>query len=362
MNETSSRLVVNLNERSYPIYIGEDLLLEGSWHNYIPGQQVCIVTNATLAPLYLSELKNSLKEFVCDEIILPDGESYKTLDSLSTIFDCLIKKQHRRNTTLLALGGGVIGDITGFAAASYQRGVHFIQLPTSLLAQVDASVGGKTAINHPLGKNMIGAFYQPKAVVIDINTLQTLPDREFNSGIAEIVKAALIADEDLFCWLETNMKKMLDKEPMALLYAIKQAIAIKIRIVVADERENNIRAYLNLGHTFAHGIEQLFGYGTYLHGEAVAMGLVLAADLSTRLGWLDPSILLRIKNILTMAKLPIRLPSSLSAERLLESMSTDKKKHSPDLKLILLKGIGQVAVSSLIDEQLIVATIKDNTV
>lgn len=359
MNEIT-KLIVNLSENPYPIYLGEGIYNQSLWHSHIASQQVFIVTNEIVAPFYLNPLLDSLADYQCDAKVLPDGEEYKTLSSLSTIFDELIQKGHRRNTTLLALGGGVIGDMTGFAAACYQRGAHFIQLPTSLLSQVDASVGGKTGINHPLCKNLIGAFFQPKAVVIDVNTLATLPEREFVSGIAEIVKAALIADEDFFYWLEDNMSKLLAKETQSLHYAIKQAVAIKIKFVVADERESDIRVFLNLGHTFAHGIEQSLGYGVWLHGEAVALGLVLVVDLSVRLGWLDATILDRLKNVLTIANLPIRLPSSLSTNRLLQSMGTDKKKNSKELRFVLLKGIGQPLVSSEIDSKLLEAVIQAN--
>ena len=354
------KLLVNLNDRSYPIYVGANLFSNNLLSNHIIGQQVFIVTNETVAPLYLKMIKSNLSNFQCDEIILRDGEQYKTLETLSLIFDELISKKHRRNTTLIALGGGVIGDMTGFAAACYQRGANFIQVPTTLLGQVDASVGGKTAVNHPLGKNMIGAFYQPRAVLIDVDTLQSLPMREYCSGMAEIIKAALISDEEFFCWLESNTEKILHKDQSALIYAIQQACAIKIKIVVADERETNIRAFLNLGHTFGHAIEQCLGYGTWLHGEAVALGLVLAADYSRRLDWIGTAMLDRIKNLLTITKLPIRLPSSLSADQLIESMEKDKKKDNQNLKLVLLKGIGQTVLSSQIDRNILKATLDEN--
>lgn len=355
-----TKLSVNLPEHAYSIYIGENLLSQSFWQATVCGQQVLIVTNTTVAPLYLNNIKQLFNGLQCDDIILPDGEQYKNWQSLNHIFDHLIEHQHRRNTTLIALGGGVIGDLTGFAAACYQRGVAFIQLPTTLLAQVDSSVGGKTGINHPLGKNMIGAFYQPKTVIIDINTLQTLPTRELVSGFAEIIKVALIADEDFFCWLEANINKLLNKEPASLLYAIQQAVAIKVKIIVADEKEANIRVWLNLGHTFAHGIEHALGY-QLLHGEAVALGLILAADYSVRIGLLDENILSRIKNLLTRVNLPLRLPKSITPEQLFLSMQRDKKKDSSELRLILLKEIGQPIVQSTIDLTLLEATLLDNT-
>lgn len=351
--------MVNLNE-PYPIYIGTDLFSSNLFSSHVIDQQVCIVTNEKVAPLYLSTIQKNLEKFQCDAIILPDGEEHKTLATLSLIFDELIIKKHRRNTTLIALGGGVIGDITGFAAACYQRGVNFIQIPTTLLSQVDASVGGKTAVNHPLAKNMIGAFYQPKAVVIDIGTLQSLPEREFYSGLAEIIKAALISDPDLFTWLETNIKNILLRNDLALMHAIREACNIKINIVVADEKDTHTRMLLNLGHTFAHAIEQILGYGVWLHGEAVSVGLVLAADYSYRLGWIEKATLERIKNILTIAKLPITLPNSISVDRLIKVMNTDKKKDAQHLKLVLLKGIGQVVVNSHINLQILEASISEN--
>lgn len=357
---TPIKLTVNFEDRSYPLFIGQKLLEQSLLANYITAEQVLIVTNETIASRYLAQVKNQLSAFVCDEIILPDGEQYKTLDTLGVIFDHLIRHKHRRNTTLIALGGGVIGDITGFAAATYQRGVNFIQVPTTLLAQVDASVGGKTAVNHPLGKNMIGAFHQPKAVVIDIDTLQTLPGREFRAGLAEIIKAALIMDDSFFGWLEDNLEKLLALDYLALQHAVTTACAIKIKIVVADEKEAGKRALLNLGHTFAHAIENLMGYGSWLHGEAVALGLILAADYSHRIGWLDLSSLARIKNILTMAQLPIRLPDPISANDLIEAMSTDKKKDSSGLKLVLLKEIGHAVLSVNVDSNILEAIIDEN--
>ncbi len=261
---------------------------------------------------------------------------------------------------MIALGGGVIGDMTGFAAACYQRGANFIQVPTSLLGQVDASVGGKTGVNHPRAKNLIGAFYQPKAVLIDTSTLQTLPQREFCSGMSEIIKAALICDEEFFCWLEERVISLLEKEGNMITHAIKEACHIKAKIVMQDEREANIRALLNLGHTFGHALEQYLNYSDWLHGEAVAVGLVLAAEYSKRIGWLDEKSVLRIKNILTMANLPTKLPSSISVSKLIESMSSDKKKDTSKLKLVLLKGIGQAVLSTQVDLKILEATISEN--
>ena len=279
-------ITIDLGERSYPIYIGENIASDGAlFAKHIVSRQTLVVSNETVAALYLEPITKALRNYQCDVLLLPDGEQYKNLTVLNKIFDMLLEKKHQRSTTLLALGGGVICDMTGFAAACYQRGVAFIQIPTTLLAQVDASIGGKTAVNHSLGKNMIGAFHQPRCVIVDINTLQSLPDREYRAGVAEIIKAALICDAEFFVWLEQNSAKILAKDKVALVYAIARACEIKASIVAADETETEgVRALLNLGHTFGHAIEQVFGYGQWLHGEAVAMGLVLAADLSVALG------------------------------------------------------------------------------
>ena len=281
-------LTVDLGDRSYPIFIGENLLNRAElFMPYIAGKQVLIVSNTTIAPLYLDTLRATLSVERVDSVILPDGEQYKTLDQLNTIFDDLLERRHNRTTTLIALGGGVIGDMTGFAAACYQRGVAFIQVPTTLLSQVDSSVGGKTGVNHPLGKNMIGAFHQPRCVVADIDTLRTLPAREFSAGIAEIVKYGLICDREFYVWLTRHMAGLMARDAQLLGEAIYRSCANKARVVAADEREGGLRAILNLGHTFGHAIETAQGYGVWLHGEAVAVGMIMAADLSARLGWIS---------------------------------------------------------------------------
>lgn len=344
-----NKLSVNLGERSYPIYVGENLLSQAVLRPYIKGEQVLIITNTVLAPLYLDKVCALFSDIQCDQLILPNGEVTKTLRTVEQIFNTLIERKHRRTTTLIALGGGVIGDMTGFAAACYQRGVNFIQIPTTLLAQVDASVGGKTAVNHPQAKNMIGAFHQPKAVVIDTSTLSTLPEREYASGLAEIIKAALIDDAEFFFWLEEHLPNLLKRDAAALNYAIMQACAIKIKIVAEDEKETGLRALLNLGHTFGHAIEQITGYQQWLHGEAVAIGLLMAARHSAQIGWLDHKKVDRIKKILTMANLPIRLPNDISVKQMIACMDTDKKKDSAGIKLVLLKDIGQAVLSQQID-------------
>jgi 3-dehydroquinate synthase len=353
-------LRVNLNDRSYSIHIGQNLLQTELLLPHIKGDQVCIVTNQTVATLYLDALIANFAHLQCDAVILPDGETYKTLETIGSIVDSLIKKGHRRDTTLVALGGGVVGDMTGFVASCYQRGVNFIQVPTTLLGQVDASVGGKTAVNHPRGKNMMGSFYQPKTVLIDINTLKSLPPREFRCGVAEMIKAALISDDDFFCWLETHMPQLLDQDPVSLSHGISQACAVKIKLVIADERDNAMRALLNFGHTFGHALELLFNYEGWLHGEAVAVGMILALEYSRRIGYLDSKTVERVRNILTMVNLPIRLPSSITAQQLINGMSTDKKTDLSGLRLVLLKGIGRAVLSSHIDLEVLEETITDN--
>jgi 3-dehydroquinate synthase len=338
-------LTVDLDTRSYPITIGQGLLGEPAWiAPYLHGQQVLIVTNETIAPLYLEKTLPSVANVQVATVILPDGEEYKTLEIMHRIFDTLLAQRFDRQCTLVALGGGVIGDITGFAAACYQRGVAFIQIPTTLLAQVDSSVGGKTGVNHPLGKNMIGAFHQPQCVVIDTDTLSTLEDRQLAAGLAEVVKYALINDFEFFEWLEQHAQKLLTKEAEALNFAIARCCQNKANIVTQDERESGIRALLNLGHTFGHAIETGAGYGHYLHGEAVAIGLRLSASLSAKLGWLSPQMVHRIVTLLQQMQLPTTIPQDLSVQSMLELMKVDKKVKQGKIRLILLKTIGQAQV------------------
>jgi 3-dehydroquinate synthase len=339
-------LPLDLGERSYPIYIGSGLLDQADLlKRHIAGSRVAIVTNATVAPLYLAKVRERLGALRPVEVILPDGEQHKTLEVLNRIFDALLAARCDRRTTLIALGGGVIGDMAGFAAASYQRGVPFIQVPTTLLSQVDSSVGGKTGVNHPLGKNMIGAFYQPRAVIIDTDTLNTLPDRELASGLAEVIKYGLIRDPEFFAWLEANLDKLLARDAEALAYAIHRSCRNKAEVVAADERESGVRATLNLGHTFGHAIETGLGYGEWLHGEAIAAGMVMAADLSRRLGWLTAAETARIEKLIRGARLPVRAPASLSPARFLELMAVDKKVLDGRLRLVLLKHLGEAVVT-----------------
>ncbi|WP_165678305.1 3-dehydroquinate synthase [Metapseudomonas otitidis] len=340
-------LQVDLGERSYPIHIGADLLSKAElFAPHIAGKQVAIVTNETVAPLYLERLTQTLGGYKVQPIVLPDGESFKNWETLQLIFDGLLTARHDRRTTIIALGGGVIGDMAGFAAACYQRGVDFIQVPTTLLSQVDSSVGGKTGINHPLGKNMVGAFYQPKAVLIDTATLRTLPPRELSAGLAEVIKYGLICDAPFLDWLETHMEALLALEPTALTEAIERSCAAKARVVGADERESGIRATLNLGHTFGHAIETHMGYGVWLHGEAVAAGTVMALEMSRRLGWIDAAERDRSIRLLRAAGLPIVPPQEMTPAHFLEHMAVDKKVIDGQLRLVLLSRLGEAVVTA----------------
>lgn len=340
-------LQVDLGERSYPIHIGADLLSKAElFAPHIAGKQVAIVTNETVAPLYLERLTQTLAGYKVQPIVLPDGESFKNWETLQLIFDGLLTARHDRRTTIIALGGGVIGDMAGFAAACYQRGVDFIQVPTTLLSQVDSSVGGKTGINHPLGKNMVGAFYQPKAVLIDTATLRTLPPRELSAGLAEVIKYGLICDAPFLDWLETHMEALLALEPTALTEAIERSCAAKARVVGADERESGIRATLNLGHTFGHAIETHMGYGVWLHGEAVAAGTVMALEMSRRLGWIDAAERDRSMRLLRTAGLPIVPPQEMTPAHFLEHMAVDKKVIDGQLRLVLLSRLGEAVVTA----------------
>ena len=319
-------LHVELGERSYPIYIGQGLLARTELlTRHIAARQVMLVTNETVAPLYMDKVKAALRDHQYEAVVLPDGEQYKTLEVLNVIFDALLARHFDRSVTLIALGGGVIGDMAGFAAACYQRGVAFIQVPTTLLAQVDSSVGGKTGVNHPLGKNMIGAFYQPQCVVIDTDVLNTLNDRELGAGLAEVIKYGLIRDRAFFEWLETNIDALLKLDATSLIYAIERSCTNKAEVVATDEREGGVRALLNLGHTFGHAIETGLGYGSWLHGEAVAAGVCLAAELSQRLGWLNEQDVTRIVSLIRRAGLPCHLPPELDAKSMLELMGWIKR-------------------------------------
>lgn len=355
-------LTVPLGKRSYPIYIGSGLLTTSDLLSpYITGNQILLVSNVTVAPLYLESclhaIKSSHKPLHIESLILPDGEEYKNLATLNLIFDKLLNLRFDRSCTLVALGGGVIGDITGFAAASYQRGVNFIQIPTTLLAQVDSSVGGKTGVNHEFGKNMIGAFHQPRCVVADIDTLNTLDDRQLSAGIAEIIKYGLIRDNTFIDWLEKHMSKLLDRDPDILAQAVQRSCQYKSEIVAADELESGQRALLNFGHTFGHAIENGMGYGKWLHGEAVAAGMVMAADLSVRQGWLTKHELDRIKRLVDSSKLPNRSPPEMNPKTFLSLMSVDKKVKLGIINLVLLDCIGDAQVRNDYDPELLIETL-----
>lgn len=338
-------LQVELGQRSYPIYIGEGLLGQGLIRQHIKGQQVLVVSNQVIADHYLEPVLAELAELECHTLILPDGEQHKNLDTLNQIFTALLEQGHNRSTTLVALGGGVVGDMVGFAAACYQRGVDFVQVPTTLLAQVDSSVGGKTAVNHPMGKNMIGAFYQPNAVVIDTAVLTTLPERELSAGVAEVIKYGLIRDQDFYQWLEQNIASLMEREPQALIHAIEQSCLNKAQVVAEDETEQGNRALLNFGHTFGHAIETATDYSLWLHGEAVGAGMMMAAEFSAELGWLDKQQLPALAALLKAAKLPLAPPQSMTAQDFIALMARDKKVLTGQIRLVLLEAIGKAVVT-----------------
>jgi 3-dehydroquinate synthase len=347
MSSAMRTLTVDLGERAYPIFIGTGLIDDAELYRpYVHGRQVMVVTNETVGPLYLEAVRSALAGFQVAEVVLPDGEQYKTLQVLDRIYTALLEQRFDRRCTLVALGGGVVGDMTGFAAASYQRGVNFIQVPTTLLSQVDSSVGGKTGVNHPLGKNMIGAFHQPQCVIADTATLDTLPDRELSAGLAEVIKYGLINDAEFFDWLEQNMPRLVARDPAALSFAIERSCADKAAVVAADERESGQRALLNLGHTFGHAIETGMGYGSWLHGEAVGAGMCMAAAMSAALGWLRPEQVRRVEALVAAAGLPVAPPAEVSAERFMQLMAVDKKVLDGQLRLVLLRDLGQSVITA----------------
>jgi 3-dehydroquinate synthase len=350
MQNKKTTVKVDLGDRSYPIHIGRGLLgCSNYYREHVNGSQVLIVTNETIAPLYLDLVMPALESFQCKTVILPDGEIYKTLEVWETIFDALLQARFNRQCTIVALGGGVVGDMAGYAAASYQRGVNFIQVPTTLLSQVDSSVGGKTGVNHSLGKNMIGAFHQPKCVIADTDTLNTLDDRQLSAGIAEIIKYGLINDPELFDWLENNVESLLSRDPESLAFAIERSCIDKAQVVAADELEAGQRALLNLGHTFGHAIETGVGYGGWLHGEAVGAGMCMAARLSVEHGWITQQEEERIISLVGKSGLPTKPPGELDADRILELMAVDKKVQDGNLRLVLMKGIGKTFVTDRFD-------------
>jgi 3-dehydroquinate synthase len=351
---------VDLAERSYPIYIGKSLLSDQAlFEKHITSNQVLIITNEVVAPIYLKSVEDNLSNVDYETLILPDGETLKSLDSLNQIITRLMEKKYSRTCILIALGGGVIGDLTGFAAACYQRGVKFVQIPTTLLAQVDSSVGGKTAVNHPLGKNMIGAFHQPSAVIADTEVLSSLPDREFSAGLAEVIKYGIIRDKKFYDWLEDNIELIMERDDKALEYTIERSCINKAEVVAEDERESGIRAILNLGHTFGHAIETALNYKEWLHGEAVGCGMLMAVDLSMRLGLIEQDKVDRIYSLLTRIKLPTKIHKSVKLEQMLENMKVDKKSRDGVLYLILLNDIGSAVISADYTEQALKETINN---
>lgn len=348
------KLIVDLADRSYPITIGEGLLTQSElFTSAITGKKVMIVSNDVVAPLYLQSCKETLKAFQIDDVILPDGEKHKNLSTFETILTALMAKKHARDTTIVALGGGVIGDMAGFAAACYQRGIAFVQVPTTLLSQVDSSVGGKTAVNHSLGKNMIGAFYQPKSVIIDINCLKTLPPREFSAGMAEVIKYGIIYDADFFSWLEEHVEAINALRADAMTYMIKRCCEIKAEVVALDEREQGIRALLNLGHTFGHAIEAEQGYGNWLHGEAVAVGMIQAAQTSRQLGLINDQQVNRIIALIGQFDLPLSPPDNMNYASYAEHMQLDKKVLNGKLRLVLPTSIGTSELFDNVSESIL---------
>lgn len=353
---------VELGDRTYPIYIGSGLLAGGDLlRKHVPGNTALVVTNETVAPLYLDRVVAALSEggeIRVEVVILPDGEEHKNMDVLMKVFDKALDARLDRQTTFVALGGGVIGDMTGFAAASYQRGVHFVQIPTTVMAMVDSSVGGKTGVNHPAGKNMIGAFYQPRCVLIDTDTLSTLPDREYASGMAEVVKYGLIRDADFFEWQEKNVDALMARDVDVAVTAIERSCVNKAQVVALDEKEGGVRATLNLGHTFGHAIETGIGYGEWLHGEAVSVGMAMAADMSERLGWIDESVTARTLALLKKFNLPVDVPECMTVETFEKLMAVDKKAANGKLRLILLKGdLGGCVFTADFDKQTLAETL-----
>lgn len=350
-------LHVALGDRSYPIYIDSGFPSSHLMSASIAGNQVMVVTNETVAPLYLAELLSLLPALKVDHVILPDGEQYKTIATVNQIFDQLLAKQHNRSTTLIALGGGVVGDMVGFAAACYQRGVDFIQIPTTLLAQVDSSVGGKTGVNHPLGKNMIGAFHQPRAVFINVATLKTLAKKELAAGLAEVIKYGLIRDSQFLQWIEGQLNHILQLENSATTRAIRRSCELKAEIVASDEREQGVRAILNLGHTFGHAIEACTGYKEWLHGEGVAVGMLMAADLSARLDYLQQADVGRLKELLLAAALPVKPPAKMAPADFMAYMAVDKKVLDGKIRLVLMQAIGEAFVTDQYSPALLAETL-----
>ena len=353
-------LSIDLGPRSYPILIGDGLLSQSAlMSRHIPAHRLLVVTNPTIAGLHLDALRRGLAGFDVSIESIPDGERFKTLATASRLFDALIEARIARDGALVAFGGGVIGDLTGFAAACYHRGISYVQMPTTLLAQVDSSVGGKTGVNHPAGKNLIGAFHQPLCVISDTATLRTLPDRELRSGLAEVIKCGLICDAQFLVWIEEHLEALLKRDPQALEHAIRRSCEIKAGIVSRDEREQGPRALLNLGHTFGHAIESATGYGEWMHGEAVAAGMLIAASLSARLGWLTGADLDRVRALLSRAGFPLAAPA-IGSDQALAHMETDKKVRDGRIRLILLRKLGAAEITDQYDSGALKAVLRES--
>ncbi|BAS67653.1 3-dehydroquinate synthase [Bathymodiolus septemdierum thioautotrophic gill symbiont] len=353
-------LNLDLGKNSYPIYIGQDLLSQPDYlTKHISGKQVMIVSNTTVAPLYLDKVQTLLGNYTVACVILPDGEAYKTLDTVNQIFTALLEARFDRSCTLIALGGGVVGDMTGYAAASYQRGVNFIQIPTTLLSQVDSSVGGKTGVNHALGKNMIGAFHQPKCVLIDVDTLDTLDERQYSAGLAEVIKYGLLGNADFFVYLQKNIDNLMRRDKALIVKIVYQSCVDKADIVAQDELESGKRALLNFGHTFGHAIENTLGYGVYLHGEAVAVGMLMATALSAVEGFISNKDINQVKDLLQKANLPTSINSKIDYQNFIDAMRVDKKTINGEVRLVLMKKIGQAFISNAYQPQNLEQIIKD---
>ena len=352
------KIIVKLDNRSYPIFIGENILSEKSLLNNIKGSNFALVTNKKIKSLHLNKIKNNLIKK--NQIILSDGEKYKNQDSVTKIYSYLLKNKFSRDSCLVAFGGGVIGDMTGYAAATYQRGINFIQIPTTLLSMVDSSVGGKTGINHKLGKNMIGAFHQPTAVIIDTKILKTLSKRQFNAGMAEVIKYGIIKDKNFFNWIIKDYKKIKAQDPKSIIKIIKKSCEIKAKIVSLDEKEKNIRALLNLGHTFGHAIENNLGYGKWLHGEAIACGFLIASSVAIKNKTMDISEYNKIENLLKLFNLPTRFPKNLNIKKLFDTMLLDKKVINNKVTFVLPKSIGGAYTTNKISKKIVMDSLKEH--
>ena len=352
------KIIVKLDKRSYPIFIGKNILLDRSLFDNVNKENLVLITNKKIEKLHISKIKNTLLKK--NKIIISDGEKYKNQDSITKIYNYLLKNKYSRDSCIVAFGGGVIGDMAGFAAATYQRGINFIQVPTTLLSMVDSSVGGKTGINHPLGKNMIGSFHQPIAVIVDTEILKTLSKRQFNAGMSEVIKYGIIKDKNFFNWIAKNTDKIKAQDSDSIIKIVKRSCEIKAEIVALDEKEKNIRALLNLGHTFGHAIENYLGYGKWLHGEAVACGFLIACSVAIQKNTMDVSEYNKIKSLLKAFSLPTKLPKNINIERLFEIMSLDKKVKNNKMVYVIPNNIGKAYITNKISKNIVIKALKDH--